>query len=276
MRDHYRENLALLRRILAGDQTARAKLVLDNMGLVHFWAGRMMEKWCGPHGKRNDGKRGDGRYWRREELIERGIAGLVEGAAHVENCRHDRIGAFLGSWVRGAMLRPDPPLIRNLPREKRIWQQLDGEFDRRPSQRLAPDYRRAYYTVDADWWRIVNEWDEGAALALIRLLCWDATDDAIIDLRLAAMDGEDRLIGQVAAEVAERLGLHRRTVRRRLWRIRQDFVSHRESGRRINDRPERGGRTRGRQVAGRPHAGNGSHGPDKRRNQPSTGQGDMH
>lgn len=255
MRNHYVENLALLGRILAGDQTARATLVLDNMGLVHFWVGKMMEKWCGPHGKRNDGKRGDGRYWRRDELIERGIAGLVEGTAHVENCRHDRIGAFLAAWVRGAMLRRDPPLIRNLPRAIRVHQQIDGEMDRRPAQRLTPDYRRVYYTVDEGWWRIVNEWDEDAALALIRLLCRDSTDDAIIDLRLAAMDGEDRLIGQVAAEVAERLGLHRRTVRRRLWRIRQGFVSHRESGRHINDRPERGGRTRGRQVAGRPHAG---------------------
>jgi hypothetical protein len=102
----------------------------------------------------------------------------------------------------------------------------------------------------------MNDWDELAALALIRLLCRDSTDDAIINLRLTLLDGEEKLIGKVAAEVADALGLHRRTARRRLWRIREDFLSHRRSGRHIKDGPKRERPTRGRQVAGKPHAGN--------------------
>jgi RNA polymerase sigma factor (sigma-70 family) len=263
MRNHYVENLALLRRILAGDQTARAKLVLDNMGLVHFWAGKLMRKWVGPTVTIR-GKGECARKWRREELIERGIAGLVEGAAHVENCKHENIGSFLAAWIRGAMFRPDPSLIRDLPRPKpgepgiKVFQQLDGELDRLQMRLLCPEYKRNRYIDDDPAKLFWQRRDFHDLWLLILWLCGDDADRDIVRLRRSRLStGEEDGYSVPVSEVAERLGLSDRTIQRRIAKIWEKLCRVRQRRGPITGSPPRNG-----------HAGNGKHQRGKRSTDP--------
>lgn len=196
MRNHYIENKQLLTRIRTGDYRARQTLIEDNIGLVYATAGRLL-----------DGYTGLARHHRRQELVERGYEGLCAGAARVETLPHDNVGSYLGKWIRGAMLRPDTPLVRNLPKEARVWQSFDHELDRRADPTVI-------FTAE-------DEKDAADALSLIFFLCADTADVEIVKLR---MDGLSK------PDVARKLGLPMRQVNRRLDRLATEFFRLRRRG----------------------------------------------
>jgi hypothetical protein len=167
------------------------------MGLVYACANKVMDgSWAA----------GLLAYQQRSELVERGLHGLCEGAARVETIKHDNVGGYLWGWIHGAMVRPDTPLVKNMPRGLQVWPILESET---ASTKLDP--RRIFWDVE----------DAADTLTLILWCCENAVDLQIV---------KQRLHGLTIWAVARGLAITPQTVRKKLLRIETEFYRIRRRG----------------------------------------------
>jgi RNA polymerase sigma factor (sigma-70 family) len=178
MEDHFSNNLELLARILAGDDSARDDLFQANKGLVRTIAGNF--NWQGPAPKPS-----------YDDLCCYGEEGLNQGCQNVHRIKHSNVCGYLTRWIWGRMLRLSN---QNHPLHK-IHRKRKGEKKKRYIVNIPDDYE------SPDEQGVVDLWD------LILSCCHDDKDRKIVTLRKQKETNESisKEIGLCESRIAERL-----------------------------------------------------------------------
>ena len=191
-------NQLLLDRIRSGDKAAAREMMEANIRLVYSIVGNLMKGYAGPGGRARDQA--------NEELVERGMEGLCNGADHIVkgNLKHDNVTGYLALWIEGAMYRPDDGLIECLP-EDRWVQEMEAEDWAQQEATEVPAPEEELMKAEEDI-------EEEKAYQAILDCCKGEVDRRIVELRRQ---------GKTVEEIMEELHLTATPIHDRLRRIRQ-------------------------------------------------------